>query len=180
MQDLRTERKEDCVNLVKDTILTNNQPHEDKNFIDNPLPSTTNLSIDFTHIQHGTEFPKNNSIFQGHCAKVENIEQAIAARNCIMQNPTLSVCDHLIYAYRIINQNSEIQSRFSDDLDIRGGKILCELLKQEEKTFICVTRLKNGPNIGPARFELIKNAAAEVLAMTPKPEEPSEYYLRLC
>ena len=55
------------------------------------------------------------------------------------------------------------------------------ILERLDKTqpLICVTRLNNGPNIGPSRFNLIKKAAAEVLLLPDKPEEPDDFYLRL-
>ena len=147
----------------------------------NPLPNLTSLSIDFAHIQHGNETMKKESYFQGHCAQVVDNLQATAAMNAILQNPDLSKCNHLVYAYRIKDQEHNIHSGFVDDHEVKAGKILHDLLVKENKTqhFICVTRIKNGPNIGPDRFDLIKQAAIDVLEMPLKPEDPTEFYLRL-
>lgn len=86
-----------------------------------------------------------------------------------------------MYAYRIKNESGQIQSGFSDDLEIKAGKIILNILEEQDKTnhFLCVTRLKKGSNIGPIRFDLIKQAATEVLSMAEKPETPDDFYLRL-
>lgn len=180
---LKTERKEtnDKINLVEDKIMINNVRHEDKNFIINPLPSLTSYSIDYTHIQHGTEDSKDVSYFQGHCALVQNTLQAIAAKNAIMQNPYLSNCDHLIYAYRLKDNLDDIEYGYSDDRETKAGKLLYDILLEQDKTnvFLCVTRLKNGDNIGQDRFNLIKSTAIDVLSLPLKPEVPDQFYLRL-
>lgn len=180
---LKTERKEtnDKINLVEDKIIINNVRHQDKNFINNPLPSLTSYSIDYSHIQHGTQDSKDDSHFQGHCALVENIQQATAAKNAIMQSPNLSSCDHLMYAYRIKDSLDDIEYGYSDDRETKSGKILYDILSQQEKTnvFLCVTRLKNGNNIGQDRFNLIRSTATEALSLPLKPEVPDQFYLRL-
>ena len=169
------------INLVNDKIMVNNKEIEDKNFVHNPIGSLTHLSIHYDYIQHGTEHIKSESYFQGHSAVTKDIPQAIAAKNCIFQNPDLSASDHIIYAYRIKDDEGTIHSGFSDDREIQGAKILFNLLEQNNKTehFLCVTRQKKGHNIGPVRFDFIKKAATEVLSMPDKPETPDEFYLRL-
>ena len=180
---LKQERKDngEKINLINDKIMVNNVQYQDNNFELNPLPASTSLSIHYDYIQHSQEHTKEESYFQGHCAITKDIPQATAAKNCILQNPDLSVCDHLIYAYRIRDQQGTVHSGFSDDREINGGKILLELLKEQKKTehFLCITRLKKGFNIGKSRFELIKKAASEVLDLPEKPEEVEEFYLRL-
>lgn len=183
LRSLRDSRKEtgDRIHLVNDKILINNQEHEDLNFKRNPIPSLTSLSIDYAHIQHGSESSKKHSHFQGHCAHVRDISQATAAMNSLLQSPDLSKSEHLIYAYRIKDESDVIHSGYSDDHEIKASKILHGLLEEMDKTqhFLCVTRIKNGPNIGPDRFDLIKKAANDVLSLPIKPEEPDQFYLRL-
>ena len=183
LKSLRVSRKStgERINLVKDKILINNKQYEDNNFHCNPLPSLTSLSIDYNHIQHGPEATKKDSHFQGHTAQVRDTTEAAAAINSILQNPDLSRCNHLIYAYRIKDESGNIHSGFSDDHETKAGKILLDILDQLDKTqvLLCVTTLKNGANIGPICFDLIKEAAGEVLLLPIKPEEPDEFYLRL-
>ena len=141
----------------------------------------TNVSIDYSHIQHGSEHSKFKRFFQGHCALVEDRLQAAAAHNSILQNPDLSLSDHQIYAYRIKDESGNIHTGYSDDHEIKAGKILLSILEEQEKSqhFLCVTRLKRGSNIGPVRFELIKQAAQDVLSLPDKPESFEEFYHRL-
>ena len=180
---LKQERKDngEKINLINDKIMINNVQYLDNNFELNPLPTVTSLSIHYDYIQHSQEHIKAKSYFQAHCAISKDIPQAAAAKNCILQNPDLSVCDHLIYAYRIRDEQGTVHTGFSDDKETNGGKILLELLEERKKTehFLCITRLKKGFNIGKTRFELIKKAATEVLDLPEKPEEVEEFYLRL-
>ena len=184
LKSLRDDKKnkDDRINLVNDKILVNNKVYDDKNFVKDPLSALTHLSIHYDYIQHGSEFSESDSFFQGHSAVVNDIPQAIAAKNSIFQNPDLSTCDHMIYAYRIKDEENKIHSGFSDDHETKGGKILFDLLEEKDKNehFLCVTRLKKGYNIGPVRFELIKKAAIQVLDMPSKPEIPDDFYLRFC
>ena len=184
LKSLRSDKKnkDDRINLVNDKILVNNKVYDDKNFEKDPLTALTHMSIHYDYIQHGSELSESDSFFQGHSAVVNDIPQAIAAKNSIFQNPDLSTCDHMIYAYRIKDEEDKIHSGFSDDHETKGGKILFDLLEEKDKQehFLCVTRLKKGYNIGPVRFELIKKAAIQVLDMPGKPEVPDEFYLRLC
>ena len=184
LKSLRDDKKNknERINLVNDKILVNNKVYEDKNFVKDPLSALTHMSIHYDYIQHGTELSESDSFFQGHSAVANDIPQAIAAKNSIFQNPDLSTCDHMIYAYRIKDGEGKIQSGYSDDHETKGGKILFDLLVEKDKKehFLCVTRLKKGNNIGPVRFELIKKAATQVLDMPNKPEVPDKFYLRLC
>ena len=62
-------------------------------------------------------------------------------------------------------------SDFSDDGEIGAGRHMYQMLSSMNKTetFVYVTRIRNGGNIGDVRFECIKNQAEEVLNMEVKP-----------
>ena len=108
---------------INDKIMINNVQYQDNNFELNPLQTVTSLSIHYDYIQHSQEHIKSKSYFQAHCAISKDIPQATSAKNCILQNPELSVSDHLIYAYRIRDEQETVHTVFSDDKETNGGKI---------------------------------------------------------
>ena len=106
-----------------------------------------------------------NSTFQGHSLNVHTTNQAIAARNAILQNPELSAATHIIYVYKFGIDGETTESGYSDDKEVGTGEILMEKIEQSNLTnvFICVTRLKKGNNIGPSRFTYIKRCADKLI-----------------
>ena len=161
--------------LDKDKIIVNGRLHDGFNFERNPLGSVTPLSINYNKLQHTNEIVDKGSKFQGHKFTVLSANQAIAARNALYQNPELATATHIMYAYRFGTQGESVQSEFSDDSEIGGGKILMELLDDNEtiNTFISVTRIKKGPNIGPARFRHIQTCANDALSAIDEEEDES-------
>ena len=104
------------------------------------------------------------STFQAHSLHILSVNQATAAKNSIYQNPALSVASHIMYAYKIGKTGDAGESGFSDDGKIEGGKKLMQILNSDNitDTFICVTRIKKGGNIGPNRFKHIEKCARDL------------------
>lgn len=154
------------VKLVKDKIYVNNTEHNTNAFERNPLKDITPLSINYEKLSHSEEIVEKNSKFQAHCLNIKTIGHATAAKNAIYQNPDLVNATHMMYAYKKGTVEGLIFSGFSDDNEIQGGSKLMELIETKKLTdiFICVTRIKNGPNIGPVRFTHIETCAKELLA----------------
>lgn len=153
--------------MSKDKILVNGKPKNCEAFARNTLPESSPFSISYEKLEHSEIITDNSSIFQAHILPVHTKDQASAARNAIYQNPELATATHVIYAYKLgsIASGDSVESGFSDDLEIEGGSLLMSLIEIENRTdvFICVTRIKNGPNIGPSRFTHIKTCAQEML-----------------
>ena len=148
------------VNLVKDQIHINKKPTPSP-FEVNPLPAQSNLVLPYHQMFHSESISQNKSYFQGHIVKVRNLDEATAARNSIFQNYKNE--HHITYAYTVnagIDGKKPLQGH-SDDREISGTKKLNELIVENEllNIFLCVTRVKNGSNIGPVRFDLIDEAA---------------------
>ena len=153
--------------MSKDKILVNGKPRNCQAFVRNPLSEISPFSISYEKLEHSKIITDNKSIFQAHILPIHSKDQASAARNAIYQNPDLSTATHLIYAYKFgsIRSGDSVESGFSDDNEIEGGSLLMSLIEMENRSdvFICVSRIKNGPNIGPARFTHIKTCAQELL-----------------
>lgn len=169
--------------LVSDKITINGKPYQDNNFEQSPLPYSTPFAINFADFNHSDTKNEKGSLFQGHAATVTNTLQASAMRNSIMSIPELAEAEHIIYAYRIKNEDDTYQSGFSDDLENCAGKRLKLLLEQNnaENICVCVTRIKTGGNIGRIRFQIINDVAQDALlsqTIEPKPES-SELYQKL-
>ena len=179
LKDLREQFKntKTKVTLVKDKIAVNKtflSEHESP-FERNPLPRSAPVSIHCNKLKHFTPLVENGSTFIAHRLEVTTIGQATAARNAIFQNPDLAKASHIIYAYKLNTSLGQIESGFSDDGENNAGKLLFDLLEEYNltNTFICVTRAKLGPNIGSKRFELITQAAKELLTAEPTFEDPN-------
>ena len=114
------------------------------------------------------------STFQAHALLIHSKDQAAAALNAIYQNPHLATATHHMYAYKIGVTGENVESGYSDDNEIKGGQTLMDLINEKKSSniLICVTRLKEGPNIGPKRFELIKKCANELLSSEDVYEDP--------
>lgn len=115
---------------------------------------------------HSEEIEEKDSKFQAHSLCVITTNQATSAKNAIYQNPDLLNATHIMYAYKTGTTEGLINSGFSDDNEIQGGSKLMDLINTKKLTdiFICVTRIKNGPNIGPICFTHIESCAKELLA----------------
>ena len=178
LKELRTNYQDTGtkVTLDKDKILVNGKIHKTGNFERNTLGSLTPLSINFDNLRHSDEITEKGSHFQGHSLTVLSKTQAVAARNSIYQSPKLSKSSHIMYAYKIGGPGESIESGFADDNEINGGTLLMNLIEKEKLTniFLCVTRIKNGPNIGQNRFDHIKNCAKNVIQVTNSDDENEE------
>ena len=163
------------ITLKQDKILLNGIENNTFAFQRNPLPSISPLSVSFDKLAHSDKITEKKSVFQAHALPVETETQAIAAKNAIFHSPELSQATHIIYAYKMGITEDTIQSGYSDDDEVEAGSMLMELLNSENRTniFVCVTRIKNGPNIGAARFTHIKNCAKQLLNSDRLPEEPT-------
>ena len=169
------EETETNVKLSKDKILVNGVERNTHTFERNQLDAMSPLSINFDKLKHSNIKVDKRSTFQAHSLKVHSLEQAVAAKNAIYQNPKLADASHIMYAYKIGGTGDAIESGFFDDSEIQGGSKLMELINDEnaKDIFICVTRLKRGSNIGPARFTHIVNCAKEVIDHTDRHEDPT-------
>ena len=85
------------------------------------------------------------------------------------------MADHIMYGYKFGVVSESVESGYSDNKEIQGGHTLMDILNKKNITniVICVTRLKNGSNIGKMRFELIQKCANELLSKNEEKEDPT-------
>lgn len=181
LSQLRTtyENSPTKVILNKDKLFVNGKEKDTFSFQRNILPTTSPASINYKELAHSEPITDKGSTFQAHLLPIHDINQATAAKNAIYQHPLLCKATHLIYAYRIGNV-THMESGFFDDDEVGGGSILMKLLESEHttNTFIAVTRIKNGPNIGAARFTHIENSAKELLNIEEERPQPLFNYIQ--
>ena len=153
--------------MIKDKIFVDSKRKTIDRFEKNPIPEISHLSVDYYSLKHTEELEYNRSYFQGHKISVNNTDQVVAARNAIFANPRTADADHVIYAYKITNEDDQDQTGYRADREYTAGKIVMNYIEQSELTniFICVTRKKTGGNIGPAQFTMIKQTAQEALKL---------------
>lgn len=107
----------------------------------------------------------SNSHFQGHIIPVESIDDVIPAVQALCSEPRVAGAAHLIYAYKIGNEESYL-SNYEDDGEWGGGREVMKVL-DEKRCFnhvVAVTRWHSGRVLGPSRFKLIKEMAEKAVA----------------
>ena len=109
----------------------------------------------------------DGSIFQGHTTTVATIAEAAAAKDALFQLPSVSQCDHLIYAYSILDPSGMRIQGNSDGGEWAASKLLANIIEESGKTniFLAVSRKHAGPNVGQKRFKLISEMGTETLNM---------------
>lgn len=175
MKELRKEEdnKNKKVVIAKGNILIDNRVQKTERFEKNPLAEITHLSTNYFTMKHTEEHSSNNSHFQGHKLTIQSVDQAIAARNALFSNPYTAQADHIMYAYKYQIKREEDKDDvlpvigYSDDQETTSGKIISDIIEQSGKSniFISVTRKKDGGNIGPDRFNLIRQCAQEAILL---------------
>ena len=154
------------IKLVKDKLFVNNQLIKGK-FESNCLDHiTTSDAIDYNHIEHTLPRTVKNSVFQGHYHSVHTqMEASQVLRSCYQGDTAKS--DHIIYAYRFLDENGQTVSGHDDDGEWSASQILMELLQDKgiNDGILIVTRKHGGQNLGKQRFDIIRQVAHEALPM---------------
>ena len=185
---LRTLRKQyektpTKLSLIKDTIHVNKRPIDSPSldFETNSLPEMSSLSTNYINLHHTDTHVEQDSYFQGNLANISSIEQASAARSALFQETNFAQAKHLIYAYSFANSEGKTFSGYSDDCEIGGGLLKLKEIEEAKSinTFICVSRIKEGGNIGQKRFELIKTCANEAIKADHSFVHPDLVYSKL-
>ena len=101
LKELRIAHKEvdTTVTMNKDKILIDGKFKDTFNFERNTLGTLTPFSIHYDKIAHTEKITDKGSTFQGHILPVTTLNEAIATKNALLQNPDLSAATHLTYAY---------------------------------------------------------------------------------
>lgn len=138
----------------------------DGNFTSNAvkLVPTSLPPVSFANLKHTQVKIQNKSKFQGHAYTVTNLVDVRAALAALHQDGHSTTATHIIYAYRIIEDQMTIKGH-SDDGEWTAGGLLANSLQQGDKSnvFVAVTRHYGGTDIGPQRFAIIRALGEEAV-----------------
>ena len=153
------------VALVKDKLMVGSQVILDA-FEKNKLPSMpTSTPPSIKEVAQTPVEDVKGSLFKGFAARVNSVRQAAEIREALYQCQHVSQSDHTIYAYTVTDDSGMKITGYSDDGEWTASKILMNQLleKQYTNTFIAVSRIHNGPNLGKMRFNIVSRVADAAL-----------------
>ena len=111
----------------------------------------------------GPVLTEKKSRFQGHIARISNLEDVSEVMDTLLMNNKIRNATHNIMAYRIqhMEPGGVLQQDFDDDGEqAAGGRLLHMLQAMDLKNIIVVvSRWFGGVLLGPPRFSFINNAA---------------------
>lgn len=111
-------------------------------------------------------FEDRKSVFQGHCAIVDDIHQINAVLSKLNENKKIAHATHNMHAYRIYIQekNSWLQD-CEDDGETAAGSRMLHLLEilDAKNVLVVVSRWYGGIHLGPDRFKHISNMTRRAL-----------------
>lgn len=121
-------------------------------------------------IFHGETIADRKSIFQGHAARVENVEQVKAVLAALRTDRKIERATHNMFAYRFIDKTKAavIADNDDDGEDAAGGRLAHLLaIRSCQNVLVVVSRWYGGTPLGPVRFKHINTAARSALDLLP-------------
>ncbi|POY73496.1 hypothetical protein BMF94_3433 [Rhodotorula taiwanensis] len=105
------------------------------------------------------------SVFVGHTAKVESLEEVDAVMDALLSNSKIARATHNISAYQFTTPSGTRYADNDDDGETAAGSRLAHLLTLLDvpNVMVVVTRWYGGVHLGPDRFKLINQAARDAL-----------------
>ena len=128
------------------------------------LSDTELARIKPNRLWQGQEFVVESSIFCGYAMEADSFDLIKDAYQ-YLRNQNLNA-SHILCGYRIFGKKFSSLQNYSDDGEYGGGREILSILKQLNlfNTVVFVTRVRDHKNIGPARFEAIRDATKSALA----------------
>lgn len=119
-------------------------------------------------VKHTTVTTNEGSHFQGHAVEVTSTDDVIPAIQALCKDHGVAGSSHVMYAYRIGNENRYV-SNYEDDGEWGGGREIMRTLDSEQcfNKLIAVTRWQGGRNLGPNRFQYIRDTAKQAIELAP-------------
>lgn len=125
-------------------------------------------------IAHGESVVDRKSVFQGHCAAINRVDQVEQFLSKLKENKKIENAFHNMWAYRVDKSDpnariagksaSIVQDCDDDGEQAAGGRLLTLLqILNVVNVMVVVTRWYGGIQLGPARFKHINNAARDSL-----------------
>ncbi|KAI8575188.1 hypothetical protein K450DRAFT_262951 [Umbelopsis ramanniana AG] len=140
---------------------------ETTNDVDDSTTSKIDSSLDdeCPEIKSGESLIDRKSVFVGHVATVNSVEQVQAVRRKLLQNKKIAKATHNILAYRIELDSGVIAQDHDEDGETAAGGRLLHLLQILDVTnvVVIVSRWYGGIHLHADRFKDINNSARQVL-----------------
>ena len=152
---------------MKDKLFVGSKVNQEA-FAVNPLKSSPeSIPQKQSSMNHTWIKEIQGSSFQGHATSIVTIAEAAAAKDALFQLPSVSQCDHLIYAYSTTDSSGMKILGNDDGGEWAASKLLANLIEEKGCTniFLAVSRKHAGPNLGAKRFSLITEMGAEAVKM---------------
>ena len=151
---------------IRDKLIINGQVSEVKrDKVTDVNMNTTDTAIQLQGAtKHSTLKTYKKSSFVGHYVPVNHQDNIVPAIHSVFSDSRYARATHNMYAYRI-NHGGNVTEHYEDDGEHGGGRALLTMLRDKgvDNAFVCVTRWYGGTHLGKARFDYIKEAAAEAL-----------------
>ena len=122
------------------------------------------LEAECPEIHTGPCIEDRKSVFQGHFAKILEVQQVYAALKSLKSVKKIANATHNMWAYRFKGERGIVQD-CDDDGETHAGSRLLHLLDilDCQNHLVVVTRWYGGIHLGPDRFKHINNAARAVM-----------------
>ena len=143
-----------------------------KRVVSHPTDKVCDINLDVT--QRALELkPKHTAVtsveknhLQGHVVPIKSVDDVIPAIHCLCEDQRVAGSSHLIYAYRIGNENRYI-SNYDDDGLWGAGRELMRVLDQTGSFnhLVAVTRWSVGRHLDPSRFAQIRDIAEQAVKL---------------
>lgn len=153
----------------------------DKKVVHSPQDSIRDINLDITSRslemkpKHTTVVTSEGNHLQGHSVPVTNVDDVIPAIQALCTDHRVAGATNVIYAYRIGNDQKYI-SNYEDDGEWGGGREIMKILDNTNcfNRLIAVTRWRGNRQLGPNRYQQIRDVAQQAVSLTPStPSTPS-------
>lgn len=127
--------------------------------------NVTKRSLDLSS-KHTAVSTSGNSHFQGHAVPISSTDDIIPAIRALCQDQRVAGSTHIVYAYRIGNEQKNVWN-YEDDGEWGAGKEVMNVLHNADcfGHLVAVTRWHGGKNLGPDRFQMIRKTAEQAVSL---------------
>lgn len=107
--------------------------------------------------KHTAVISKDNSSMQAHTVDLTSIDDVIPAMKALYADGRVSGASHVMYAYRVGNEQHSIHN-YEDDGEWGSARYIMEAIQEHQvyNQLVCVTRWSGAKSIGRARQETVK------------------------
>lgn len=127
--------------------------------------NVTKRSLDLS-TKHTAVSTSGKSHFQGHAVPISSTDDIIPAIRALCQDQRVAGSTHIVYAYRIGNEQKNIWN-YEDDGEWGAGKEVMNVLHNADcfGHLVAVTRWHGGKNLGADRFQMIRKVAEQAVSL---------------